>query len=101
MTGENWRAGGKNLIPAQALVCLIVTAAPVRASWALSDNFAPASYVGSADPNMLWEILIGGIVICSFLAAVALWIHSALRNVRRSQLRRNVFVSSALNNLSH
>ena len=35
-----------------------------------------------------------------FLAPVALWVMSALRKVRRSQLRRNAFVSSALNNLS-
>ena len=45
-------------------------------------------------------MLIGGIVVCSFLAAVALWILSALRKVKRSQLRRNAFVSSALNNLN-
>ena len=49
---------------------------------------------------MVWEVLIGGIVVCSFLAAVALWILSALRGVKRSQLRRNAFVSSALNNLN-
>src|SRR5665647_712806 len=100
MADKNRQAGGKNLIPAQALLCLVVTAAPARAAWALSDNFAPPSYVGSADPNTVWEILIAGIVVCSFLGAVALWIHSALRKVRRSQLRRNAFVSSALNNLS-
>ena len=35
-----------------------------------------------------------------FFAAVGLWILSALRKVKRSQLRRNAFVSSALNNLS-
>src|SRR5229473_669958 len=101
MVGKNWQAGGKNLIPAQAFVCLIVTAAPVQAAWALSDNFAPPSYVGSIDPNTVWELLIGGIVVCSFLGAVALWIYSALRSFKRTQLRRNAFVSSALNNLSH
>jgi len=100
MADKNWQAGGKNLIPAQALLCLVATAAPAKAAWGLSDNFAPPSYLGSADPNMVWELLIGGIVVCAFLAAVALWIHSALRKVRRSQLRRNAFVSSALNNLS-
>src|SRR5665213_3191465 len=101
MAGKNWQAGGKNLIPARAFACLVVMAAPVRAVWALSDDFAPASYVGSADPNTVWEVLIGGIVVCSFLAAIALWIHSALRRVRKSQLRRNAFISSALNNLTH
>src|ERR1700686_3485174 len=101
MAGKNWQAGCKNLIPAQAVACLVASAVPFQAAWGLPDNFAPASYVGSADPNLLWELLIGGIVVCSFLAAIALWIHSALRKVRRSQLRRNAFVSSALNNLSH
>jgi diguanylate cyclase (GGDEF)-like protein/PAS domain S-box-containing protein len=100
MAGKNWQAGGKNLIPAQALACLVVTIAPAGAAWGVSDNFAPASYVGSADPHMVWEMLIGGIALSSFLAAVALWVHSALRKVKRSQLRRNAFVSSALNNLS-
>ena len=69
MAGKNWQAGGKILIPAQAVVCLIATLAPFGAAWAVSDNFAPTSYVGSADPNMVWEVLIGGIVVCSFLAA--------------------------------
>jgi diguanylate cyclase (GGDEF)-like protein/PAS domain S-box-containing protein len=101
MADKNWQAGGKNLIPAQALVCLIATIAPFGAAWGLSDSFAPANYVGWADPNMAWEVLIGGIVVCSFLAAIALWILSALRKVKRLQLRRNAFVSSALNNLSH
>ena len=84
MAGKNWQAGGKNLIPAQAVACLIAVVAPLRAAWALSDDFAPTSYVGSADPNVVWEVLIGGIVVCSFLAAIALWIHSALRKVKPS-----------------
>src|SRR4030088_80139 len=101
MADKNWRAGGNILIPAQAVVCLIATVAPFGAAWGLSDSFAPTSYVGSADPNMVWEMLIGGIVVCSFLAAVGLWILSALRKLQRTQLRRNAFVRSALNNLSH
>src|SRR5450631_302254 len=101
MADKNWQAGGKILIPARALACLIVTLVPLRAAWGVSNNFAPTSYVGSADPNIVWEVLIGGIVVCSFLAAIALWIHSALRKVKRSQLRRNAFVSTALNNLNH
>ena len=100
MADKNWQAGGKILIPAQAAVCLIATLAPFGAAWAVSDRFAPTSYVGSADPNTIWEMLIGGIVVSAFLAAIALWILSALRKVERSQLRRNAFVRSALNNLS-
>jgi diguanylate cyclase (GGDEF)-like protein/PAS domain S-box-containing protein len=100
MADKNWQAGGKVLISAQAVVCLIVAVAPFGAARGESGNFAPMSYVGSDDPHMVWEVLIGGITVCSFLTAVALWILSALRKVRRAQLRRNAFVSSALNNLS-
>src|SRR3981189_3183674 len=96
MAEKNGGAGGNILIPAQAVICLIATVAPFGAAWGLSDSFAPTSYVGSADPNMVWEMLIGGIVVCSFLAAVALWILSALRKDKRLQLRRNAFVRSAI-----
>jgi len=101
MASKNWQAGGKIMIPAQAIVCLIGSLVPFGAARAEANGFAPASYIGSADPEVIWEMLICGIVVCSFLAAVALWIFSALRKVKRSQLRRNAFVSSALNNLNH
>lgn len=102
MAGKNWQtSGGKVLIPAGAAACLIGMIAPLGAAWGVPEAFAPASYIGSADPNMVWEALIGGLVMCSFLTAVALWILSALRRVKRAQMRRNAFVSSALNNLSH
>jgi len=100
MADKNWRAGGKILIPAQALACVLAAVAPVGAAWAASNSFAPTSYFGAADPTMVWEILIAGIVVSCFLAAIALWILSALRDVKRAQLRRNAFISSALNNLS-
>jgi diguanylate cyclase (GGDEF)-like protein/PAS domain S-box-containing protein len=101
MAGKNWRAGGMNLILAQAVVCLAVSIVPSRAAHALSEKFSPASYVGSADPGLVWEMLIGAIVVCSFLAAVALSINSSLRRVKRSQARRNAYFGSALNSLSH
>jgi len=101
MADKNWQAGGKVLIPAQAAACLIGTLVPFGAAWAVSDKFAPTSYIGSADPNTVWEALIGGVVVCAFLAAVTVWILSALRGVKRSQMRRSAFVRSALNTLSH
>ncbi len=101
MADKNWQAGGKNLIPAQALLCLIVTAAPVQGRLGIVRQFCAAELCRLRRSQPLWEVLIGGIVVCSFLAAVALWIHSALRKAKRLQLRRNAFVSSALNNLSH
>jgi diguanylate cyclase (GGDEF)-like protein/PAS domain S-box-containing protein len=104
MAGKNWQAGGKDSIPARAVLCLaaslIVILAPCADAWAGSDDFAPPNYVGSADPNTIWIILLGGLVIASFLVAVGLWVLSALHKVKRSQLRRNAFISSALNNLN-
>src|SRR6266404_2453765 len=101
MADKNWRAGGKILIPAQAIACVIATIAPFGAAWGISNNFAATSDVGSADPKLVWEMLIAGVAVCSFVAAVALWLQSALRKVKRLRLRRNAFVSSALNQLSH
>ncbi len=103
MAGKNWQAGGRDLIPAQALVCLLAMAASCGEAWGApssSSGFAPASYVGELDPNMIWELLIGGIVVASFVAAAGLWVLTAVRRVKRSQLRRSAFVSSALNNLN-
>ena len=99
MAEKNWHVGSTLPIAVQAVVCLASAVAPARA-FALSDSFAPPSYLGKLDPNMVWEALIGGIVVCAFLAAIALWIHSSLRRTKRLQLRRNAFVSSAMNNLN-
>ncbi len=101
MAGKNWQAGSKDLIPARALLCLAATALSCAPAWAASGEFAPVSYIGALDPNILWEMLIGGIVVCAFLAAVALSVQSALRRAKRSQTRRSAYISSALNSLSH
>jgi diguanylate cyclase (GGDEF)-like protein/PAS domain S-box-containing protein len=101
MADKNWQAGGKILIPAQAAVSLIGFLVPFGAARAISDKFTPTSYIGSADPNVVWEAVIGGVVVCGFVAAVTLWILSALRKAERSQLRKSAFVRSALNTLSH
>jgi diguanylate cyclase (GGDEF)-like protein/PAS domain S-box-containing protein len=100
MAEKDWQAGGKILIPAQAAVCLIAAVMPFGAARGAPNNFSPLSYAGSADPHTVWELLIGGIVVGSFLAAIGLWVLAALRKIKRLQLRRNAFVSSALNNLS-
>src|SRR5215471_13159463 len=98
MTGKNWQAGSKNSL-AIAVACLVVSALPMPAL-AASGGFRPASYVGSLDPNVIWEALISGIVIASFIGAVAIWAVSALRRVKRLRLRRNAFISTALNHLN-
>jgi hypothetical protein len=78
MTDKNWQAGSGNLIPPTAVVCLVLIAVPLASAWGASGSFAPASYVGSLDPNTIWELLIGGIVVASFLGAVGIWVNSAL-----------------------
>ena len=76
MADKNWQAGSKNLIPAAAVVCLVVIALPMARARAASGGFVPANYLGSLDPHMVWELLIGGIVVASFLGAIALFLMS-------------------------
>lgn len=97
MAEKNWHEGSMLPIAVQAVVCLASAVAPSRA---YADSLIAPSYLGNLDPNLIWEALIGGIVVCAFLAAIALWIQSALRRSKRLQLRRNAFVSSAMNNLN-
>jgi diguanylate cyclase (GGDEF)-like protein/PAS domain S-box-containing protein len=99
MADKNWQAGSKDSIPATAVVCLVAIALSSARATAASD-VAPTSYVGSLDPLLIWELLIGGIVAASFLTAIALWVLSSLKRAKRSQLRRNAFISSALNHLN-
>jgi diguanylate cyclase (GGDEF)-like protein/PAS domain S-box-containing protein len=100
MADKNWQAGSKDLIPARAVLCLAAVVAPCGPAFA-SDKFVLASYLGSLDPNVLWEVLIGCIVVCTFFSALAFWIHSTLRRFKRSQARRHAYISTALSSLSH
>ena len=85
--------------PALPSPSLVIPAALGGSAWAAS-GFAPSSYIGSLDPNVIWELLIGGIAVASFLGAIGIWVLAALRKSKRTQLRRNAFVSSALNHLN-
>ena len=67
MADKNWQAGGRILISARALVCLFAAIAPFEAARGASPESALADYVGFADPSLVWEGLIGGIVVCCFL----------------------------------
>ena len=100
MAGKNWQAGGLVSIPGQAVLCLIATAVPLGAASAWSDDTPAASFIGPVDPNVVGELLIGCIVVCAFLASLAVWIFTMLNKAKGSRLRRNAFISSALNNLN-
>ena len=75
MADKNWQAGGEIFDSGAGVVCVAATAAPCGSAWGApqSGDFAPASYVGALDPDMIWELLIGGIVIFAFLSAIGLW----------------------------
>jgi hypothetical protein len=102
MADSNRQAGRKNSIPAQALVCLLAMAVPCGFAWAAvpSTGFAPASHIGEYDPNTVWELLLAGIAAVSFLVAIGIWILTAVRGAKSAQMRRNAFISSALNTLN-
>jgi diguanylate cyclase (GGDEF)-like protein/PAS domain S-box-containing protein len=99
MADANRQAGGRNFIPALALVCLAAVAVPCRSAWGATQS-ADLSYFDALDSSRLWELLLGGIAIVAFLTALGLWALSALRSARHARLRRNAFISSALNNLN-
>ncbi|WP_371421076.1 EAL domain-containing protein [Tardiphaga sp.] len=93
MTGKIGRSDSKAAVSVIAVACLLGGVAGVHAQ-------SPAvSYISELDPQMIWQILIGGFVVLAFLVAIVLWVASALRNVRHEQQRRNAFVGSALNHL--
>ena len=88
------------MIPAGVVLCLVDMVTTFHVAGAAGLEFAMADNLRSADPGFVWEIALGGLVLCCFLVSIAVWILSALRRVKRSQLRRNAFVSSALNSLN-
>ena len=96
MADKKWQAGGWITIPAGVAACLIASI------WAVIKSGLGSSlleFFKAADPEFVTDVVLGGLVVCFFLVAVGLWAVSALRRAKRSQLRRNAFVSSALNNL--
>ena len=82
-------------------------------TWAWGTKSASAQIVANPDGTfsaltadvtntaLVWQILIGGFVIVAFLAAVILWVSTALRRARHANIRRAAFVSSALNSLTN
>ena len=97
MAGKIGRRGGQAVIPVIVVACLFGAGgfgiAKADFAWASPHR------IGELDPQMVWQLLLGGIVGLGFLAALVLWVVSALRSVRYQQQRRNAFVGSALNHL--
>ncbi|HLJ01020.1 MAG TPA: EAL domain-containing protein [Bradyrhizobium sp.] len=99
MIDENRHTGGRIVIAATVAACLLAIAAPFGAACAAVNDSGQISFSSTSD-QWVWGVVLGGVVICGFLVSVAVWVLSALRSAERSQLRRNAFVSSALNNLN-
>ncbi len=84
------------MIPAGIVLCL---AASLWAAAASNAESSIVRYFTAADPDVVSDVVLGGLVVCCFAVAVGLWIMSTVRRFRLSKQRRNAFVSSALNNL--
>jgi len=93
MTGNKGRAGGR------ATIARVGVIGGIAVSLSTAALAGPASDVGSLDAQYVWELLIGGFIVLSFLASVALWTASTLRRTRQADRRRDQLVSSALNSL--
>ena len=76
------------MIPAGIVVCLVASV------WAAIASGAESSLVGyfnTADPEIVSDAVLGGLVVCCFLVAVGLSVMSTLRRVKQSKQRRNAF----------
>jgi diguanylate cyclase (GGDEF)-like protein/PAS domain S-box-containing protein len=86
MADKNGQVGGGVMIPAGIVLCL---AASVWAAIASGAGSSLVRYFNAADPEVVSDALLGGLVVCCFLIAVGLWVMSTLRRVKRSHLHRN------------
>ena len=96
MADKDWQAGGGIMIPAGIVLCLV---ASFWAAAASNPELSVVRYFAAADPDVVSDVVLGGLVVCCFLIAVGLWTRSTMRRFMLSRQRRNAFVSSALNNL--
>jgi len=99
MADKNWQAGSDGIRPAPVTLWAFATILPFGTASGAPLDSSPSGFFSGFDPGMSWEVLIGGIVVISFLASIVLWSTSAVRKIKRAEQRRNVLVGTALNNL--
>jgi diguanylate cyclase (GGDEF)-like protein/PAS domain S-box-containing protein len=104
MTGWQKQAGKKTATCVTAVACLVVIAAAcgqaVAQAAGATDGTPVTAQYAIEKKAMIWQMLVGGFIVVAFLTSIILWIVAALRRTRRANLRRESFVTSALNNLS-
>src|ERR1700753_3584115 len=101
MVGRNGQAGGKDQVPAGAVACLVAAIGLIAPAGVHAGEVVSATQNVSLAPNVLWEMVIGAVVLCAFLASVALWIQSALNHAARSRQNQEAYIGTALNSLNH
>lgn len=105
MTGWQKQARATTASPVWAAACLCAnilapgSAAP-RQIVANPDGSFSATALEISNTALVWQVAMGGFVVAAFLAAIILWVSTALRRARHANIRRAAFVSSALNNLT-
>jgi diguanylate cyclase (GGDEF)-like protein/PAS domain S-box-containing protein len=89
--------------PSWVASCLLVSVSASGAAAQIvagADGTFVAVAADRAQTALMWQLLIGALVILAFLTAVLVWATTAVRRARHAAIRRAAFISSALNNLS-
>ncbi|NGX95618.1 MAG: EAL domain-containing protein [Candidatus Afipia apatlaquensis] len=103
MTGWQKQARATTASPVWVAICLCAILAPGSAAAQIvanPDGSFSATALEISNTALVWQVAMGGLVVAAFLAAVILWVSTALRRARHSNIRRAAFVSSALNSLT-
>ncbi len=87
--------GAQAIVFAMMVACLVVPAATPAAA-----AVAATPFEVNADPSAIWQILLVGFLIFTCLAAIIVWILSALQRAQQANRRTAAFVDAALNNMS-
>ena len=99
---KSWRIAGRE--PGYVGAALVALAC-MGMSQAIAD---PITELGQAtdvvgaryeDPGMIWQILLIGFVVFTFLTAAIIWVATSLRRMRMSHSRRMTFINGSLNRM--
>lgn len=69
-------------------------------AWSLEGGASLIPGLEGAEPGTVWQILLGGVTVLGFLAAVVVWAMSTLQRVKRAGLRNTAFINAALNSMN-
>jgi len=90
--------GAQAIVFAMIVACLVAPASAPAAGATTEGVVLPIE--GGADPSIIWQILLIGLLVVALLSAVIVWILSALQKAQQANRRAAAFVDAALNNMS-